>query len=153
MSNRIKILYKFIVGSTAFFNTFDDFISKDSDEIWIIEKSKMFEKNKLKSFFIRSSKRDVILYKDLSKDEFIKCDLNYNDSIKLGKYLTKSFINHIGLTIEDLKSLKPLYDKIDEKHEYQKIIYDSYLENNDFILTNEQLENAYEVYKNARNKE
>lgn len=150
MNNRIKVLNKFIVGSTVFFNVFDDFKSKDTDEIWIVEDSKIFKNGDLKSFLIHAKDKDIVLYKPLLRQQFIELDLKTKDSIKLGKYLVKSFIDYIGLTINDLESLKLLYDNLDSKHKYQKIIYDAYLENNEFILTEKQLEDAYNAYKSER---
>ena len=39
---------------------------------------------------------------------------------------------------------------MDNNHAYEKIIYDSYIENNDFYLTESQLNRAYKEYKKYR---
>jgi hypothetical protein len=39
------------------------------------------------------------------------------------------------LTIADLKQLQPLIDALDQKHQYEAIIYNSYLKNKAFVLT------------------
>ena len=31
------------------------------------------------------------------------------------------------------------FDKLDVKHKYEKLIYEEYIENNDFVITQEQL--------------
>ena len=58
-----------------------------------------------------------------------------------------AFIKELGITIEDLKRLEPLLECLDEKHKYERIIYFSYIENNDFYLTETQLDQAYKIYK------
>ena len=66
------------------------------------------------------------------------------------KFLTPEFNEAIGFTIKDLPKVKPLIDKLDEKHLYAKIIYEAYLENGSFTLTQEQRDKAYEEYKRLR---
>ena len=56
------------------------------------------------------------------------------------------------LSIDDLKRLKPIIAKLDDKHKYEEVIYNAYLENNDFVLTDEQRQEAYRVYNKYRIK-
>lgn len=70
--------------------------------------------------------------------------------MEIGKFLIPDFIKEIGFTIEHLKQLKPLVDNLDDKHKYEKVIFDSYILNNDFILNDEQLQNAYKIYLKYR---
>ena len=72
--------------------------------------------------------------------------------MQLGKFLIPTFIEAIGFAIEDLKKLQPLADNLDDKHKYEKVIYDSYIQNNDFTLTDEQLQKAYLEYKHNKRK-
>ena len=72
--------------------------------------------------------------------------------MQLGKFLVPAFVEAIGFTIEDLKKLQPLADNLDDKHKYEKVIYDSYIQNNDFTLTDEQLQKAYLEYKHNKRK-
>ena len=39
---------------------------------------------------------------------------------------------------------------MDDKHKYEKLIYDAYLKNNDFVLTDEQRIDAFNEYKKER---
>ena len=71
-------------------------------------------------------------------------------NMRAGKFLSPEFAEYIGLTIEELKRLKPMFDDIDEKHKYEKVIFDSYVENNGFFLTDEQRLRAYDEYKRER---
>ena len=68
----------------------------------------------------------------------------------IGKFLVPEFCAEIGFTIEDLPRLEPLLAKLDEKHKYEEIIYNAYIENNAFVLTDEQRAAAYESYKVSR---
>lgn len=149
MENNITVIKKIRIGSTAFFESFTDFKSKDIDELCIISKP---INNKKTGFCIKANKKDLILYPKLTKEEFIDIDLKVNDALKIGKYLVPEFIEYIGLTINDLHQLKPLVDKLDVRHIYEKSIYDYYIQNNNFTLTNEQLETAYNIYKTNKKK-
>jgi hypothetical protein len=70
--------------------------------------------------------------------------------MQVGKYLVPEILHYFNFTIDDLKQLQPLIDNLDKSHLYEKIIYDGYIENNDFYLTDIQLDNAYKSYKDAR---
>ena len=67
-----------------------------------------------------------------------------------GKFLVPEFVEYLGFTIEDLKEFSGKFDEIDEKHAYEKIIYESYIENNGFFLTAGQKEKAFKKYKETR---
>lgn len=84
---------------------------------------------------------------------FIDYALLHGPAMQLGKFLVPEFVNEIGMTIEDLKQLEPLAKALDTKHQYEKIIYDAYIENNKFELTEEQLNAAYSEYKKEREEE
>ena len=86
----------------------------------------------------------------MSPEEFISYALNKGPTMQIGKFLIPEFNNEIGFTIEHLKQLVPLIEKLDDKHKYEKIIFDSYIENNSFTLTEEQRLKAYEEYKKYR---
>lgn len=70
--------------------------------------------------------------------------------MEIGKFLVPEFIHEFNLTINDLKRLYPLVIKLDDRHKYEEVIYNSYIENNDFNLTNEQIKEAYKIYLKYR---
>jgi hypothetical protein len=88
----------------------------------------------------------------MAKEELIALHGENVSGILLGKFLVPDFAKEIDLTIEDLKCLSHLLEKLDEKHTYEKIIFNSYLENGDFYLTDEQRNRAYEEYKKKTRK-
>ena len=56
----------------------------------------------------------------------------------------------IGFTVKDLQKLKPLADNLDKEHQYEKVIFDYYIQNNETSLTDDQLQEAYNIYKSVR---
>ena len=88
----------------------------------------------------------------MSTDEFLEYELEHCKKAKMavGKLLVPELVKYMNITIDDLKKFKFAIDEIQEKHSYEKIIYDSYIKNNDFVLTQEQRDKAYQEYKKYR---
>ena len=72
------------------------------------------------------------------------------DPIVVGKFLVPSVARDLGLTIDDLRRLEDTVSSLDELHTYEKIIFHAYLENNDFVLTEDQRVEAFNTYSNNR---
>ena len=85
-----------------------------------------------------------------SKEDYIDWALQSQVGMVVGKFLIPEFCEQIGFTIEDLPRLQPLIDKLDKKHLYEKVIFDSYIENHAFELTIEQRDRAYSMYRESR---
>jgi hypothetical protein len=66
------------------------------------------------------------------------------------KFLVPEFCEEIEFKLSDLLKLQPLIDTLDPKHMYLKDIFESYLENGAFVLTDDQRLKAYSSYKEAR---
>lgn len=135
-----------IVGSRAFFKSIEGFKSKDIDILELVDNSTNFKVSRQFKF----KDKCVFQWKRMSADEFIRVTLERNFPMEVGKFLVPDFINEIGISIHDMVRLKPLIDSLDDKHKYEKIIYDSYLLNNGFYLTEEQIKEAYKIYKKYR---
>ena len=138
---------EFIVGSNNFFRDIEGFTSKDED-ILIVEESPTEYKN-----FMQISRKGKCVFKwrKMTPQNFIKFTFWLDKTpMAAGKFLNKEFCEYIGFTITHLKKLEPVFEKLDEKHTYQKVIYDSYIENGKYYLTDEQRMKAYEVYKASR---
>ena len=136
-----------LMGSNYFFSQYKDFKSTDIDKIDIINTSDFKDKR-----IIRGQGKDYIFLKRKPKEQLIQDALNSNLAMVVGKFLIPEFNKQIGFTIEDLPKVQPLIDRLDDKHLYEKIIYDAYLENKEFILTQEQRDAAYASYKESRGK-
>lgn len=138
---------EFIVGSRYFFEGILGFESKDID-ILLIED----EPIDYKIFMQISGKGKCIFkWKKMKPIAFINYSFLLDKTpMNVGKFLNKEFAEYIGFEIKHLLRLKPIFNRLDEKHLYQKIIFESYIKNNGFYLTEEQRLKAYEEYKKYR---
>lgn len=137
---------KILVGSSVFFNEIGGFKPKDRDYVILDEKPVGYD-------FVRqttSGKECLFEWRRMLPAQFVEYSLYRGPAMQLGKFLVPEFVTAIGFTIEHLKRLSPLVEKLDSKHAYEKIIYDSYIENNAFTLTADQLNAAYLKYKEVR---
>lgn len=134
------------MGSQYFFSCYPDFNSKDIDYIEIVETNEFQYMRQITG----QSKCLFQLKKCPSKEGYIDWALKSSVGMVVGKFLIPEFCEAIGFDVSDLPTLKPLIDKLDDKHKYEEIIYNSYIENNSFTLTDEQRDKAYESYKNSR---
>ena len=136
------------MGSSYFFDRYDDYKLKDNDELHIVDEfifpnrvcmnMKLFDGN------------DIFIFKNTDKQEYINDVYESGVNMKVGKFLIPEFNKYINFTIDDLKSLQPIFDNMDEKHTYERVIFESYLKNGDFFLTDEQRMEAYTEYKRSR---
>lgn len=135
-----------IVGSNAFFKKFKDFEPHDLDTLELIDNPTKFKINRQ----IRLNGNCILQWKRMSAREFVDYHKNCKAGLFIGKFLVPEFIKEIDLTIDLLKELEFMISLLDDKHLYEKVIYDAYIKNNDFILTEEQLLEAYKIYKKFR---
>lgn len=138
------IIKQFDAGSKYFFYNYPGFSSKDIDVICITN-----DKNVPYWRLIRYPGVDHFYIWNTTKEQHIEQSLK-RGSYFLGQFLIPEFNEYIGFTIEDLPRLEPLLRLLDEKHQYEAIIYNSYLENGEFKLTQQQRDQAYLSYKKSR---
>ena len=136
----------FIIGSSAFFSGMEGYVPKDIDELNIMDEFPFYF-NVLNG---RKNGRDVFFYRNMNKEDFIKDTLKSGVTLRAGKFLVPEFAEYLGMTIRDLRKLHSFFNRMDEKHRYEGVIYRAYLENGDFYLTDEQRQAAYDEYKKAR---
>lgn len=137
---------KILIGSQYFFSCYDDFKSKDIDELQIIETNEFAQVRQTTG----QGKCLFQMKKYNSKEDYIDWALKSQVGMVVGKFLIPEFCEAIGFTVEDLPRLQSLINKLDDKHKYEEIIYNSYLDNNSFTLTSEQRDRAYQLYKESR---
>ena len=142
----MKTIKKIIIGSSVFFSEYEDYKSKDVDVVAIMD-TFIPHKNSLN---MKIKGEDVFLYRNMSKQRFIQDAFASGVPMRAGKFLVPEFVEYIGMEINDLRRLAPLFDQMDEAHKYEKIIFDAYMENGSFTLTDEQRKAAYEEYKLSR---
>ena len=134
---------KFQIGSRVFFSEYPDFESKDDDTLYVMTGWDV----KASVLNFKKDGRDCFFVKDAPKDVLIQETLDGDIPMRAGKFLVPEFAKYLGMTIDDLKLLQPLFDKMDDAHSYENVIYDAYIENGDFTLTDEQRDKAYMDYK------
>ncbi len=136
------------IGSRAFFEGMPDFQSKDIDTLILTDTPKGFTNYRQSSM----SGRCTIEWAAKPKEDFIAYALREKAcGLEFGKFLVPEFATELGLTIEDITTLYDFYkSKIDQRHSYQHDIYNAYVKNNAFTLTDEQRLVAYEAYKVER---
>ena len=122
---------KILIGSRYFFSCYDDFVGIDTDELAIIDTTEFKQMRQISG----QGQCLFLMRKHASKEDYIDWALKSQVGMVIGKFLVPEFCAEIGFTIKDLPRLKPLIEKLDEKHKYEAIIFDSYLENNAFKLT------------------
>lgn len=136
----------FLIGSTYFFKNINGFSSKDIDVLELIDNPVGFKT----SYQLTGKGKCIFKWRKMEPKKFVEETLRRKCPMEIGKFLVKEFVDEIGFTIKDLKKLKPLRDNLDEKHSYEGIIYDSYIKNNAFELTEQQLTEAYNEYLKYR---
>lgn len=137
---------KFLCGSRYFFSEYEDFSSKDTDMIELVETDEFKQIRQI------STKKNCLfqLKKHENKEEYIEWALRSKVPMVVGKFLIPEFVDAIGFTIEDLKRMEPLIKQLDAKHKYEAVIYNAYITNNSFTLTQKQRDMAYRSYKMTR---
>lgn len=135
-----------LIGSKYFFSCYPDFKSKDIDELQIIDTNEFSQMRQ-----ITGQGRCLFQMKrHSSKEDYIEWANKSSIGMVIGKFLVPEFCQQIGFTVQDLPKLKVLIDRLDDKHKYEEIIYNSYIENGSFTLTDEQRNRAYKSYKDSR---
>ena len=135
---------KYKTGSRAFFDGIEEFTPHDQD--WLI-----FNTSLNTNIVISLKGETIFKWKTDKADEIINILLNQKFNTNgVCMLLIPEIIEVIGMTFDKLPKIKPLIDKLDDKHKYIEVIYNAYLENGKFELTKEQLNSAYEEYKRER---
>ena len=137
-----------LVGSNVFFKDIEGFTSKDIDILEFVDDPTDFKNVRQFKF----PNKCVFQWRKMPIDELIDITLFRDFPMEIGKFLVPEFIKEFKLSIDDLKRLKPIISKLDDKHKYEEVIYNAYIENNDFVLTDEQRQKAYSVYNKYRIK-
>ena len=136
-----------LVGSNVFFKDIEGFTSKDTDILEFVDNPTDFKNVRQFKF----PDKCVFQWRKMPINELIDITLSRNFPMEIGKFLVPEFIKEFKLSIDDLKKLEPIVAKLDDKHKYEEVIYNAYIENNDFILTDKQRQNAFKTYTMYRN--
>lgn len=140
------MIRQILVGSRAFFGGCPNFHSKDTDYLVLVEKGNGFQ------FFRQTSMSHKCIFEFVRrpKQEMIDYALSHGAPMQIGKFLVKEVAEELGFTTDDLRQLRPLADKLDAKHEYERIIFNYITENGSWDIPTDVRDAAYKAYKAAR---
>ena len=145
-----------LVGSDYFFHNCEGYIPHDYDYIILIDKANSsykpsFDSKDTLHIYSSHTKCDKTFYYRYEKQDFINDIVNgIVPKYFLNKFLVPEVNEAIGFEFSELHALNYLFDELDDKHKYLKIIYDSYIENDEYYLSDSQRELAFNEYKKYR---
>lgn len=145
-----------LVGSDYFFHDCEGYIPHDYDYIILIDKANSsykpsFDSKDTLHIYSSHTKCDKTFYYRYEKQDFIDDIVNgIVPKYFLNEFLIPEVNEAIGFEFSELHALNYLFDELDDKHKYLKIIYDSYIENDEYYLSDSQRELAFNEYKKYR---
>jgi len=143
----MKPIKTFAIGSSVFFSGMPGYSPKDIDELNITDTFPF----KMNSIHVKGLHgKDVFFFRNMSKSGFVQDARESKLPMVVGKFIVPEFASYIGLTIDELRDMGDMFDKLDEAHSYEKTVYDAYIENDGFYLNDEQRKKAYNKYKETR---
>lgn len=136
-------LYKILVGSTYFFQSINEFESKDIDYVILENAPKYYNFYKQ----IKMGKEDLFYW---NRENIFNYDYN-NNPMAVGKFLVPEILNSLNIEFGAVLDLLHKYlPQVKERHNYQLQIFNFYIQNKAMKLTESQLEETYNVYKKHR---
>lgn len=138
---------RIITGSRAFFSGMEGFKPKDYDVIVIVNNKEVPFK-----WMRQTSNGSVDVFEIVRhpKAKLISHAVEKAQPMAIARFLTPAFAKEIGLHPSDLPALRPMRENLDYKHEYLGVIYDAYVSNSSFELTDDQRQAAFDVYLKYR---
>lgn len=137
---------RFLIGSRAFFKGIDGFKSDNRNMLEL-------HSNPAFKFGVEQEEARITrVYKYTREPAHIMIAraVECGNVLQAGKFLVPEVAHAIGASVQDLKPLEPLFAKLPEKHQWQKTVYNAYVQNGSFSLTDVQLQEAYDKYMSAR---
>lgn len=135
------------VGSRLFFDGMPGYNPKDSDYVMLVENPTIFEN----CMTVRGENKDIFLWRKTNAEEFVDMTIRMGTPMLAGKFLNKELCEDAGMTRQVFGKLKPLFDNMDDRHTYQKLIFDHILKTWDFDIPDKTRNIAFLTYLNSRN--
>ena len=134
------------VGSRAFFSDYEDFQPADNDILEL--NSEQYEDY----YSTRENDVHIFHYKYTNKEQFLEFEFKHIEESPLAvcAFVVPEVAEFLELTLEELFMFEYYFKKINRRHLYVKYIYDCYMENRAFSLTQEQKDFAYNLYNENR---
>ena len=138
---------KFLIGSRAFFGGIEGFKSDNRNMLYLHD-NPAFKTGVEKNDSNRVTR--IFKYTKESAKTMIQRAVESGVALQAGKFLVPDVARAIGATVQDLEPLAPLFAKLPKKHKWQQTVYNAYIVNGSFTLTDEQRQAAYNKYQSAR---
>lgn len=141
---------RYLTGSRIFFEGLPGFQPHDRDycELWD-DMDCMYKKD-------LDAPWDVWCWRRATPDEYVDFILT-NEVVQDGaipwhicQFLTPDFCKDVGFTTAHLERLRPVAEKLYGKHIYLRMIFDAFVSNGGFFLTDGQRTVIYNEYKEKR---
>ena len=152
MSAHKNMRKQFIAGSRYFFeNYYNDYIIHDTDYVVIDDELDVNYRHE----YDKETKTDYFIWKKHPPEWFVDNLIGKDGfALDVAKNLVPEVNEYLNFTMEHLKQVRPIVDKLEHhagsKYIYYKTIYDAYIENGSFALTDEQRLKAYDEYRKHR---
>lgn len=137
---------KIQVGSRAFFSKYEDFEPNDNDFVEIHDVADI-------DFWVTKEDGEHIFhFRRMEKNDFIAFEFHRSKNLSMivSKFVVPEIVEFFEITLEDLIPFIEIFKHIDRKHKYVKYIFECYLDNANFTLTDKQRDEAYRLYKEER---
>lgn len=144
---------KFIAGSFYFFKDMPGYNLHDLDYVIITDETFVDYHH---IYWIENGiAQDRFYWKKNTPEWHIMQMLNEKSfALDIARFLIQGVAEELGITIDDLMKLKHIVNKLktdfNGKYDYYRLIFNAYIENNAFILTDKQRMLAYDSYRNSR---
>lgn len=135
---------RILVGSRAFFGKYRDFKFSNFDFV------ELDESENVEQFELVRRGISIFRVKLESVENMVKRAIVSGGTLQAGKFLVKEVAESIGATVEDILPLEPVFAAAEGKYTYLYNIFAALKDNGSFKITDEQREEAYRVYKEAR---
>jgi len=144
---RLKNEGYILVGSRAFFSDMPGFVPHDYDFVKFVAPNKEFN-------FLKHEHVDNVCINQIVRMPIQKL-IEYMDRMRCpfiaGLFIVPAVATAYGINwLRDYKLLDKYCNKKQKKHAYIRAIYNMYVKNGGMYLTQEQLEQAYKLYKKYR---
>lgn len=135
-----------LVGSRAFFSGIEGFRSNDTNFLVLVENPTDFQWRREQTL------RGISMfhYRQETPARMVQRTLDNGNPLLAGKFLVPEVAQAIDATVDDILPLEPLFAGLDDRHRYEAVIFNAYKQNGTFTLTEQQLQDAYASYCNAR---
>lgn len=134
------------IGSRAFFEGLPGFHPKDSDTLVLQTEPQGYRHVRQ----LHTAGRCIYYWRRMTAREYIDYALQRGPAMQIGKFLVPEFAKEVSMEVSDLVRLRPLVDRLDKSHAYERIIYEAYIANGSFTLTKEQRLAAFKEYQAER---